>query len=74
MQASSYRHKWNALREKKVDPVTVGRLSREIAYSFLDYYLKDCRYEKEYIDLLCEMTTFSENTQLQALPRKHCLE
>lgn len=64
MQASSYRHKWNALKEKKVDPETVGRLSREIAYSFLDYYLKDCRYEKEYIDLLCEMTTFSENTQL----------
>jgi hypothetical protein len=46
------------------DQDDLKRLSRQIAYSFLDYYLKDCHYEKEYIDLLCEMTTFSEDPQL----------
>ncbi|MBL7050355.1 MAG: hypothetical protein ISR96_12650, partial [Nitrospira sp.] len=32
--------------------------------SFLDYYLKDCRYEEDYITLLCEMTTCSDETRL----------
>ena len=61
MTSSYYREKWSALRKNSVDPNNVGRLSRQIAYSFLDDYIKDCYYEKEYIDLLCEMTTFSED-------------
>jgi ADP-heptose:LPS heptosyltransferase len=47
-----------------VTPEELERLSRQIANSFLDYYLKDCRYEEEYIDLLCEMTTFSNDPEL----------
>ena len=64
MKYSYYREKWNALRKESVDSNSLRQLSRQIAYSFLDYYLKDCYYEKEYIDLLCEMTTFSEDPEL----------
>ena len=64
MKSSYYSEKWSALKAKGVDPNSMRRLSRQIAYSFLDYYLKDCYYENEYIDLLCEMTTFSEDQRL----------
>lgn len=64
MKYSYYRKKWSALKNQIVDPNSLGRLSRQIAYSFLDYYLKDCYYEKEYIDLLCEMATFSEDPEI----------
>lgn len=33
----------------------------------MDAYLKDCHYEEDYIDLLCEMTTFSEDTDLDGI-------
>ena len=33
----------------------------------MDAYLKDCHYEADYIDLLCEMTTFSEDTDLNGI-------
>lgn len=65
MNFSSYREKWSALRENP-DQEDLKRLSRHIAYSFLDHYLKDCHYEKEYIDLLCEMTTFSKDPELNS--------
>jgi ADP-heptose:LPS heptosyltransferase len=64
MKYSYYREKWSALTRDTVDPKSLKRLSRQIAFSFLDYYLKDCYYETEYIDLLCEMTTFSEDPKL----------
>ena len=64
MKYSYYREKWSALTKETVDPNSLKSLSRQIAFSFLDYYLKDCYYEKEYIDLLCEMTTFSEDPKL----------
>lgn len=64
MKSSFYRDKWFALIKQDCNREQLTRLSRQVAYSFLDYYLKDCRYEKEYIDLLCEMTTFSEDPQL----------
>ena len=64
MKSSFYRKKWTALIKKTPDQEAIRRLSRQIAYSFLDYYLKDCRYEEEYIDLLCEMATFSEDPKL----------
>ena len=64
MKYAYYRKKWSALTKETVDPNSLKSLSRQIAFSFLDYYLKDCYYEKEYIDLLCEMTTFSEDPKL----------
>jgi len=66
MTTSFYRDKWSALKRRPPDQEELGRLARQIAYSFLDYYLKDCRYEEGYIDLLCEMTTFSQNPQLDS--------
>jgi len=64
MKTSYYRKKWAAMTEESVSPEGIRKLSRQVAYSFLDYYLKDLRYEADYIDLLCEMTTFSENPAL----------
>ena len=64
MKSSFYRNKWSTLVKQDCDQDQLKRLSRQVAYSFLDHYLKGCRYEKEYIDLLCEMTTSSENPQL----------
>ena len=72
MKSYSYRDKWSALIKQGCDRDQLVRLSRQVAYSFLDYYLKDCRYEKDYIDLLCEMTTFSEDSQLSN-PGAHAL-
>ena len=72
MKSYFYRDEWSALMKQNYDPDQLRRLSRQVAYSFLDYYLKDCRYEKEYIDLLCEMTTFSEDPKLNN-PGAHAL-
>jgi ADP-heptose:LPS heptosyltransferase len=71
MKSSFYRDKWDsiAVSAGKDD---LKRLSRQIAHSFLDYYLKDCRYEAAYIDLLCEMTTFSNDPELNN-PGAHAL-
>ena len=64
MKSSFYRKKWVDIKSASVDLEEIKHLSRQIAYSFMDAYLKDCHYEEDYIDLLCEMTTFSEDTNL----------
>ncbi len=68
MRTAFYRKKWSSLKTGLSNGNNglkdLKRLSRQIAYSFLDYYLKDCYYEKDYIDLLCEMTTFSDDLKL----------
>lgn len=66
MKSSSYRDKWSDLRRQTPSQEELERLSRQIAYSFLDYYLKDCHYEEDYIDLLCEMTAFSKDPKLNS--------
>jgi len=64
MKSSFYKEKWSLIKSETVDPEEIGRLSRQIAHSFMDAYLKNCHYEEDYINLLCEMTTFSEDTNL----------
>ncbi|MFP4283987.1 MAG: glycosyltransferase family 9 protein [Desulfovermiculus sp.] len=65
MPITLYREKWNQLRkEQQPSPEVLTRLSRQIAHSFLDTYLKDCRYQEEYITLLCEMTTHFQDHHL----------
>ncbi len=65
MTSYPYREKWNNLKKQNnCSPETLNRLARQVAYSFLDRYLKDYHYEEEYIDLLCEMTTFFNQSQL----------
>jgi ADP-heptose:LPS heptosyltransferase len=64
MKSSFYRKKWMHLKTQIVDPEGLGRLSRQVAHSFMDSYLKNCHYEEDYIDLLCEMTTISQDPDL----------
>ena len=64
MKSSFYRKTWSELSEKSPQMPELIRLSRQVAYSFLDYYLKDCRYEEGFIDLLCRMSTFSDDPAL----------
>jgi hypothetical protein len=64
MEPSYYRNKWSSLDKATATPAQIRALSRQIAYSFLDYYLKDLRYEEDYIDLLCEITTASDDPEL----------
>ena len=67
MKSSFYRDKWSNLKAQIIAPHDYVRLSQQIAYSFMDAYLKDCHYEEDYIDLLCEMTTFSQDTDLNGI-------
>lgn len=72
MTVSFYRQKWQRIQDGFCSPEKLTRLARQIAFSFMDTYLKDYRYEEDYIDLLCEMTTFSQNPQLN-LPGSQAL-
>jgi len=67
MKSSFYRKKWSQIKAYIVDPEEIKRLSRQIAHSFMDSYLKDCHYEGDYIDLLCEMTTISRDPKLNSI-------
>jgi ADP-heptose:LPS heptosyltransferase len=67
MKSSFYRKKWSNLKAYIVDPEEIKRLSRQIAHSFMDSYLKDSHYEEDYIDLLCEMTTISRDPGLNSI-------
>ena len=67
MKTSYYRKKWSNLKAHIVDPDELNRLSRQVAHSFMDLYLKDCHYEEDYIDLLCEMTTISQDPGLNSI-------
>lgn len=57
MKSSFYREKWASLKARNAARHEYNRLSRQIAYSFMDSYLKDYHYKSDFIDLLCEMTT-----------------
>jgi ADP-heptose:LPS heptosyltransferase len=67
LKSSFYRKKWSNLKAYIVDPEEIKRLSRQIAHSFMDSYLKDSHYEEDYIDLLCEMTTISRDPGLNSI-------
>jgi ADP-heptose:LPS heptosyltransferase len=60
MEASVYREKWLSLREKRLKQDELAHLARQIAFSFVDRYYQNGQYMGEYIDLLCEMATFSD--------------
>ena len=63
MEPSIYRNKWLGL--KKIPcPDELSRLSRQVAFSFIDRYYQDGSFEPEYIDLLCEMSTSFTDMQL----------
>ena len=66
MKPLFYKDEWLRLQEEGRTGEELARLARRIAYSFLDFYLKDCSYQERYIDLLCDMTTFSEPSDSDA--------
>jgi hypothetical protein len=60
MEPPIYRNKWLGLKQNPC-PDDLSRLSRQVAFSFIDRYYQDGSFEPEYIDLLCEMaTSFSD--------------
>ncbi len=64
---SFYRKKWQIIKQETSGAIEdLVRLSRQIAYSFMDYYLQNGHYEEDYIDLLCEMATFFPESQRNA--------
>ncbi len=58
MKSSAYRKKWIELHNcAALDKDDLSRLSRQIAFSFLDRYIQRDSYGNNYINLLCEMAT-----------------
>ncbi len=64
MEPCVYRKKWLSVRENRDRQDDLVRLSRHIAFSFVDRYYQYGRYEAEYIDLLCEMATYFSDVEL----------
>ncbi len=67
MKSTFYREKWSDLKTRLDEEKQVRHLSRQIAYSFMDAYLKDCHYQADYIELLCEMSTYWEDQTLNGI-------
>ena len=61
MEPSIYRSKWIGLKKIACPKDELSRLSRQVAFSFVNRYYQNGSFEPEYIDLLCEMaTSFSD--------------
>ncbi len=67
MKSSFYRQKWADLKSGAADAQETKRLPRQVAYSFMDAYLKDCHYEDDHIRLLCEMATAANDAMLNKI-------
>ena len=67
MKTLYYKDKWLDLKSRPADHAQLERLACQLAYSFMDAYLKDCQYQEEYIELLCEMTTYWEDPKLSGI-------
>jgi ADP-heptose:LPS heptosyltransferase len=59
-----YRDQWKQMLKNGVDPVRLRQLCQQVSYSFIDHSYYNDHYEKEYIDLLCEIATFKLNPEL----------
>ncbi len=64
MDPSIYRNKWIGLKNISCPKDELSRLSRQVAFSFIDRYYQNGSFEPEYIDLLCEMATSFSDMQL----------
>ena len=59
-----YRDQWKQMLDNGVDSTRLHQLCQQVSYSFIDHSYYNDHYEKEYIDLLCEIATFSPDPQL----------
>ena len=64
MEPSIYRNKWLGLKKIACPEDELSRLSRQVAFSFVDRYYQNGSFEPEYIDLLCEMATSFSDMEL----------
>ena len=64
MEPSIYRNKWIGLKKIACPKDELSRLSRQVAFSFVDRYYQNGSFEPEYIDLLCEMATSFSDMEL----------
>jgi hypothetical protein len=64
MEPCIYRNKWLGLKHLSFPKDELSRLSRQVAFSFIDRYYQDGSFEPEYIKLLCEMATSFSDMQL----------
>ncbi|MHC4325519.1 MAG: glycosyltransferase family 9 protein, partial [Planctomycetota bacterium] len=67
MEPSIYRNKWIGLKKSSLPEDELSRLSRRVAFSFVDRYYQNGSFEPEYIDLLCEMATSFSDMRLNNL-------
>jgi ADP-heptose:LPS heptosyltransferase len=66
MELSVYKDKWLGLKQDPC-PEELSRLSRQVAFSFIDRYYQDGSFGPEYIDLLCEIATSFSDMKLNNL-------
>ena len=59
-----YRDRWNKMLDNGVDLKRLHQLCQQVSYSFIDHSYYNDHYEKEYIDLLCEIATFNPDPEL----------
>lgn len=59
-----YRKQWKALQKADIRSNALSQLAKQTAGSFMDHYYQNDYYDKEYIDLLCEMATCSSDPEL----------
>ncbi len=59
-----YRDQWKQMLDTQVDPARLRQLCQQVSFSFIDHSYYNDHYEKEYIDLLCEMATFCPDPHL----------
>ena len=67
MKPSHYRDKFIALQKTAFDNSELSQLAKQTAGSFMDHYYQDGRYDEGYIDLMCEMATFSADKELNRI-------
>jgi ADP-heptose:LPS heptosyltransferase len=61
-----YIEQWGKQQEAP-DAESLGSLAERIAANFIDRYFYNDEYERQYIDLLCEMATFFDDPKLNQL-------
>jgi ADP-heptose:LPS heptosyltransferase len=64
MEPFTYRKTWSRIKTGNPDLDTLAQFSNRLASVFMDDCLKRGRYRSEFIDLLCETATFSNNPGL----------
>ncbi len=68
MKPQKYMQRWENLKQQnQINVDTLEHLSKQIALSFLDKYFYNDLYEREYINILCDMATFSNDDNLNKI-------